>query len=414
MRKTLKQKGKEFIQAFDNIPWQLDYHKDRFGISANWHHYQIHLYLNARPDIYSEENNEINEIQVSASVTVSPIEHIIKGFNWDYGSTSFILESASIVLPYSGDSMRLLGDNQYNYWDDLLPIWTRQYHEEIVPRLKRFRDLKEIHENDIQFGEKRSVFSGWYALKRLIVRKLISQELYLEYRNQQINRYKEFLKETEAKDYTDIVEENTKLTALILYLDTLDVDNYLQTMPWLDAAPKNVQREPSSIMTQELAMIVIDNSYDVEQLGQLLEISIVGNGEDDMAGAAASLSQSTDLHVMTRDDSTIIFLDDVTAVPTWDWSRISSTNRVMAFMIMETATHSYMLEYWQHGECLLRRMEIDNEERIMDEGTNQVEFRTLDVRSAIDKIFENLSGRTLADIKDTETVTRYTIKGTAN
>ena len=133
-----------------------------------------------------------------------------------------------------------------------------------------------------------------------------------------------------------------------------------------------------------------------------------------MAGAAACLSQSTDLHVMTRDDSTIIFLDDVTAVPTWDWSRISSTNRVMAFIIMETATHSYMLEYWQHGECLLRRMEIDNEERIMDEGTNQVEFSTLDVRSAIDKIFENLSGRTLADIKDTETVTRYTIKGTAN
>ena len=50
----------------------------------------------------------------------------------------------------------------------------------------------------------------------------------------------------------------------------------------------------------------------------------------------------------------------------------------------------------------------------MDEGTNQVEFSTLDVRRAIDKIFENLSGRTLADIKDTETVARYTIKGTAN
>ena len=304
--------------------------------------------------------------------------------------------------------------NQYNYWDDLLPIWTRQYHEEIVPRLERFRDLKEIHQHDIDVGQKWYLFSGWHALKRLIVKKLINQELYTEFRKQQINRYEEYLKYSEAEHYEKYASNYKRIRAVISYLDTLDVENYLKTMPWLDAAPKNVQREPSSIMTQELAMIVIDNSYDVEQLGQLLEISIVGNGEEDMAGAAACLSQSTDLHVMTRDDSTIIFLDDVTAVPTWDWSRISSTNRVMAFIIMETATHSYMLEYWQHGECLLRRMEIDNEERIMDEGTNQVEFSTLDVRSAIDKIFENLSGRTLADIKDTETVTRYTIKGTAN
>ena len=70
MRKTLKQKGKEFLSAFDTIPWQLDYHKDRFGISATWHHYRIHLYLNAKPDIYSEENNEISEIRVSASESI--------------------------------------------------------------------------------------------------------------------------------------------------------------------------------------------------------------------------------------------------------------------------------------------------------------------------------------------------------
>ena len=149
MRKTLKQKGKEFIQAFDTIPWQLDYHKDGFGISATWHHYHIHLYLRCIIDNYRDE---INEIRVAASVTVSPIEFILKSFDSGGSSTSFILSSSSLVLPYSADSIRSLGRNKYNYWDDLFPIWTRQYHEEIVPRLERFRDLKEIHQHDIDVG----------------------------------------------------------------------------------------------------------------------------------------------------------------------------------------------------------------------------------------------------------------------
>jgi hypothetical protein len=306
-----------------------------------------------------------------------------------------------------------------NYTSDIdeklkiaIPIWRRHYQQQIEPMIERFKNLKELHDYDEPLSLRKSLFKQSIFERRLILKRLVMEEAYRTYITEVFNRYEPFLKDPDLKDRDKVIGDFEKINQLISHLNTLDVEEYLLSKPWQgDRHDTNSYSSNFSnrapIYREKLSIVLINKSLTRDEFSTVLGLALTDKGQA-TASDAMIMDQSDEIYIMTDQDRTMIFLQDITAVSTWNWSNISKTNRVMAFMIMEGATMNYHIAYWDHGQCLLSRMESD-EILVQDYGTEQEKYIGMDTMSVIRDLFKNAAGRELSEVYDNEVVTKYSI-----
>jgi len=69
---------------------------------------------------------------------------------------------------------------------------------------------------------------------------------------------------------------------------------------------------------------------------------------------------------------------------------------------------NYHIAYWDHGQCLLSRME-SNEILVQDYGIEREKYIGMDTMSVIRDLFKDAAGRELSEVYDNEVVTKYSI-----
>ena len=306
-----------------------------------------------------------------------------------------------------------------NYTSDIdeklkiaIPIWRRHYQQQIEPMIERFKNLKELHDYDEPLSLRKSLFKQSIFERRLILKRLVMEEAYRTYITEVFNRYEPFLKDPDLKDRDKVIGDFEKINQLISHLNTLDVEEYLLSKPWQgDRHDTNSYSSNFSnrapIYREKLSIVLINKSLTRDEFSTVLGLALTDKGQA-TASDAMIMDQSDEIYIMTDQDRTMIFLQDITAVSTWNWSNISKTNRVMAFMILEGATMNYHIAYWDHGQCLLSRMESD-EILVQDYGTEQEKYIGMDTMSVIRDLFKNAAGRELSEVYDNEVVTKYSI-----
>jgi hypothetical protein len=278
--------------------------------------------------------------------------------------------------------------------------------------IERFKNLKELHDYDEPLSLRKSLFKQSIFERRLILKRLVMEEAYRTYITEVFNRYEPFLKDPDLKDRDKVIGDFEKINQLISHLNTLDVEEYLLSKPWQgDRHDTNSYSSNFSnrapIYREKLSIVLINKSLTRDEFSTVLGLALTDKGQA-TASDAMIMDQSDEIYIMTDQDRTMIFLQDITAVSTWNWSSISKTNRVMAFMIMEGATMNYHIAYWDHGQCLLSRMESD-EILVQDYGTEQEKYIGMDTMSVIRDLFKDAAGRELSEVYDNEVVTKYSI-----
>lgn len=305
-----------------------------------------------------------------------------------------------------------LRSNRTGILQSAIPIWRRHYQQQIVPMIERFKDLKELHDYDVPLHMWKSLFKQSIFERRLILKRLVMDETYPIYITEILDRYDHIFKDANLKDRDNVIDEYEKTKQLISYLNTLDVEKYLLSKPWQgdrhDATSYSSNfNNRSPIYREKLSIVLINKSLTKDELSTVLGLALTDKGQA-TASDAMIMDQSDEIYIMTDQDRTMIFLQDITAVSTWNWSSISKTNRVMAFMIMEGATMNYHIAYWDHGRCLLSRMESD-EIRMQDAGDHRNKYADQDTSSLIQGLFREIAGRPLSEVYEDEPVTRYTV-----
>ena len=305
-----------------------------------------------------------------------------------------------------------LRSNRTGILQSAIPIWRRHYQQQIEPMIERFKNLKELHDYDEPLSLRKSLFKQSIFERRLILKRLVMEEAYRTYITEVFNRYEPFLKDPDLKDRDKVIGDFEKINQLISHLNTLDVEEYLLSKPWQgDRHDTNSYSSNFSnrapIYREKLSIVLINKSLTRDEFSTVLGLALTDKGQA-TASDAMIMDQSDEIYIMTDQDRTMIFLQDITAVSTWNWSNISKTNRVMAFMIMEGATMNYHIAYWDHGQCLLSRMESD-EILVQDYGTEQEKYIGMDTMSVIRDLFKDAAGRELSEVYDNEVVTKYSI-----
>jgi len=291
-------------------------------------------------------------------------------------------------------------------FEDCLPIWRRQYHEKIIPLTKSHQDLEVVHATDAAAGWPNHFMGQPNIQKRLVLKRLLSKDLYKAYKIWLYNHYERALSEDPEEKYTDRFNKSEKL---IKFLDDLDVETYLRTKPWRDTALSSQQATASDpIITDQSAMLCISGEMSLDALsdylggGRLVSPMAITAGE----ASRLSLGQRAMIDVLQLKPAVIVFVPDYRLLETIDLVRLSQAQAVARFIIDLETSDTIQLDYYDQGRARYRYLRSDSE-LVYKNCDPDLPYATMDVEEVIRQLFLAVSGRAVKDILESESVTRY-------
>lgn len=350
-------------------------------------------------------------ISVKCNIHVDSIEFIYRKFVKHNPGYTALLIAPEVQIPLKELSSEVqLKDVDKQYSKEIMSSWYAQFYEYIIPSLNRFDNL-----GDLNIFQEESSVSGKPVIrdkeKQLILKKLVADKAYEILKTER----GKFLKNADPNKIIDRFRminpiENFKL--IIPFLDSLNVDNYLESMPWPKVDKKSVIKVEriDPIILHRTTMIVIAPALSTGQVAQCLGYDTMDKVKRITAGEASQMSFGDEgvVDILEWDSSIIGFLQDTLLYDSFDLRKASINGSAFRFVSDETSM-SFRYEYYKNGIPQSRHMEI-NGEVVEERHSDSFDVKATGIEDMIHTLFYKVSGRELMKIDINEKVERWKLK----
>lgn len=343
-------------------------------------------------------DNELT-VYLGVSQTVKRVQYI---YNSIFGGSdkSTLLYSSSEVKVLTLDSTVL------DYQVELKSTLRNQYLHELKPMINRFRDIDEVRRYDEKLGKSYKFIVNDHVPVRLILYKLISNDMYLSYLKEKEDNYEMVLLDPVWANKKSTHKSIERFKDVVGYLQSFNVQEYLTNKPWR-SIEKRVVNKGLTISLSRTSMIVISKIVSIDYLKQLFSFSSICKIEETVVGDSERMLMQPILDVVHLNKGTVVFVHLPRFYEVFDIVTASERSKVLRFVV-DDVSNSYCYELAENGKVKVVGIDLDGEENKV-ESSLLMNFETEDSESVIRMLFKMVANIELAEISTDQRVKRYII-----